>query len=78
METIAGVAIIPLIVGIVALIKKVGLPSTYAPIIAIILGIAIMSIESGFSINVAIQGMVIGLSASGLWSGTKTMINANK
>lgn len=74
METIAGIAIIPLIVGIVAAIKKAGLNSKYAPLVAMLLGVVVVSLELGLTSDAIVTGIVIGLSASGLWSGGKTLI----
>lgn len=66
------VAIIPLILGVVELFKRSGLPAKYAPLIAVIFGllfsIAYLDIPTKESI---IVGLVIGLSASGLYSSTK-------
>ncbi|MFO7294436.1 MAG: hypothetical protein C0P72_000275 [Clostridia bacterium] len=72
--TIYDVAIIPLIVGIVELLKQVGLPSKFAALVSVILGIVIGivylspdDIKKGILV-----GLALGLAASGLYSGTKS------
>ncbi len=73
----AGLAAVPLVAGLVQVAKPIGLPAAWAPVLALILGIAG---SIGFSytageatIQVAIvQGLSVGLAASGLyaWIGT--------
>ncbi|MFS8501313.1 MAG: hypothetical protein FWJ59_05840 [Caldicoprobacter sp.] len=72
--TIYDVAIIPLIVGIVELLKQVGLPSKFAALVSAILGIVIgMVYLSPDDIKKGILvGLALGLAASGLYSGTKS------
>jgi len=72
--TIYDVAIIPLIVGIVELLKQVGLPSKFAALVSVILGIVIgMVYLSPDDIKKGILvGLALGLAASGLYSGTKS------
>ncbi|MCH1626465.1 hypothetical protein [Fredinandcohnia quinoae] len=75
MFEIYDVAILPLIIGIVALFKRAGLPAKYSPFIAVICGLAFgifyLDVELKQGILV---GLMIGLSASGLYSGTKNMM----
>lgn len=66
-------AIIPFILGITEVFKQAGVPAKYTPVVSVVLGIALLSFistESGIQI---VQGIVYGLSASGLWSGSKAI-----
>lgn len=68
------VALIPIVIALVGVAKGVGLSTQYAPIFAIILGILGAVGLSGLSFPVALSGIVVGLSAMGLYSGTKTTV----
>lgn len=72
----AGIAIIPLLIGVLEVIKRLGLPVKYIPLLSLILGIAIGIIlfAEGDLIGGIVQGVFIGLSAVGLYSGTKNTI----
>ncbi len=67
------VLIVPFIVGIVELVKKLGLPSKFCPVVSVILGVIIGLVY--ISPNDIAQGILVGaslgLSAVGLYSGTK-------
>lgn len=70
------IAIIPLIIGLVEVLKRIGLPKKLTPLASLILGIAAgiyyiypEDIKKGILI-----GVMVGLSASGLYSGTKNTI----
>lgn len=76
MFEIYDVAILPIIIGLVELFKKVGVPAKALPFIALILGVAIgiTYIAPGDIKQGLIVGVMLGLSASGLYSGTKNTI----
>lgn len=64
--------VIPAITGIVEAIKQAGMPSRFAPVLALVLGIgSIFVIKDG---NLLI-GIVYGLSAMGLYAGPKAVVN---
>lgn len=74
METIAGFSIIPIIVGLVELGKRIGISAQFAPLLAVLFGIGFAWLSAGaFSTAVLVGGIVLGLSASGLWSGAKAV-----
>ncbi len=74
MQEIYGVAIIPLIVGLVQLVKKLGLPSRFAALLSVVLGVgAGFVMHPGNVSQAVIVGLMIGLSASGLYSGGKAL-----
>lgn len=67
------VMIVPFILGIVELVKKLGLPSKFCPIVGVALGVVIgMVYVSPTDIAQGVLvGASLGLSAVGLYSGTK-------
>lgn len=74
MFEIYDVAIIPLILAITELFKKVGLPAKYSPFVAVIFGLlaGIFYIATDIKEGI-IVGLMFGLSASGLYSGSKNI-----
>lgn len=70
-------AIIPITVGLVEILKMQGLDTKHAPVasvlIATALNIAISAAITSMSVESVIEGIVFGLSASGLYSGGKTL-----
>jgi len=67
-------SIVPLITGIVEIIKRAGLNDKFLPLIALILGIAgsfALKLGSAISENIII-GIAFGLMASGFFSQIKT------
>lgn len=77
---IYDVAIAPLILGIVELMKKLGLPGKFSGLVATILGIVI-GILYLYPENVLqgiLVGMSVGLTASGLYSTTKNTVEGIK
>ena len=73
-----SLVIIPIILGIVEVLKRSGLPIKYSPLASLLLGILfgvffIDSFKEGL-----IVGMMVGLSATGLYSGSKNLMELNK
>lgn len=71
-----GVAIVPLIIGAVALVKQAGLPSKYAGLVAWALGLIVSTAygltDGGWSlVQCGIIGSALGLTAAGLYSTQK-------
>lgn len=68
-----GIAIIPIITMLVDVFKKAGLPTKLAPLTSLILGVAfgIVFQNNGDIKNAIITGLIMGMSASGLYSGGK-------
>lgn len=71
-----SIALAPLVAALTELVKRLGLPSKYAPLVSIGLGIGLQfAVAAGVTtIDTALQGLVIGLAASGLYSGGKTLV----
>ncbi len=67
---------IPVALGIVEAIKALNLPSRFAPIVSIAVGILLVTLVPELTWQATIaQGIIVGLAASGLWSGGKATIN---
>jgi hydrogenase-4 membrane subunit HyfE len=71
-----NVALVPLVLALVAVAKKTGLASRYAPLLSVVLGVlAVLTLESFvFSGLTILIGIGTGLAASGLFSGTKATV----
>lgn len=68
------VLVIPVIVGLVHVTRGLGLKRKWAPVVSMLFGIGLLWM-TGIELNaVIIQGIIAGLSASGLYSGSKTVI----
>jgi len=71
-----GVAIIPIVVGLVEVAKTGGLPNRFAPILALMLGIlaGIFYLEPENVKEGVLKGVVVGLSSVGLYSATRNVV----
>lgn len=72
----AGIAIIPLLIGILEIFKKLGVNQKIIPVISLIIGVGLgIALFSAGDLKVGIiQGIYIGLSAVGLYSGAKNTV----
>jgi len=69
------IAAIPVTLGLVQVIKLAFcLPDRFAPLTSIIVGILLVWLTNPGLTNAVIPGIIIGLSASGLWSGSKATV----
>jgi len=68
------VACIPVTVGLVAVAKNIGLDGKYAPLASLVVGIGLVALSAAAWQVVVAQGIIVGLAASGLWSGTKATV----
>lgn len=83
---IAGIAIVPLIVGLVEVGKRLGLGSELAAPLAVALGVAISlgyraatGLPQGAEwFGAVIVGLALGLSAAGLYSGAKKAMESGE
>lgn len=67
-------AIVPVVVALVQGAKAVGMSGKYAPIASIVIAIGLIILTGPASWSaVILQGIVAGLSASGLYSGGKAI-----
>ncbi len=78
--TIYDVAIIPLIVGLIELLKQVGLPAKFGALTSAVLGIiiGIVFISPDDIKKGVLVGLSLGLAASGLFSGIKNTVEGTK
>ena len=67
--------LIPIVVGVVEAIKRgVGMSTRFAPLMSLVLGVAgVWTLSAFTSVNI-IQGLIVGLSACGLWACSKKTI----
>lgn len=70
--TLQFASLIPIAVALVEVAKRTGLPTRFAPLLAVVLGLLGTVALGHFDI---INGVVVGLSAAGLYSGVKTTLN---
>lgn len=70
------VVLVPIVVGLVQVFRKAGLPTKLAPMTAIILGIACAVGLASYDFTSVLAGVVVGLTASGLYSGVKTVTSS--
>jgi hypothetical protein len=76
--TALTVAAIPLDMGLITAARQVGLPAKFAPLMSIIFGIGLVALTgASWQADIA-QGIIVGLAASGLWSGSRTMLLSSK
>lgn len=69
-------ALVPILIGIIQGFKQAGLNSKYAFPLSLLLGVGLASlvlIGKPLS-DIIIQGLMLGLSSSGLFSGTKKLL----
>lgn len=75
-----AVAIVPIVIAIVQVFKMTGkIPNQYAPLLSIVIGVGVaFLLKHGVSslTNVILEGVLYGLSASGLYSGITTTMSA--
>lgn len=82
MELITTLATVPAVIALVTLAKDLGLPSRLSPLLAVVLGVALTLID-GLArgqvfdlpgvLAVGGTGLILGLSASGLYDGAKAV-----
>jgi hypothetical protein len=58
------VILVPVVIGLVQALKKAGLNTRYAPLVAMIFGVLGTWVLNDFAIIDTIQGLVVGLTAS--------------
>jgi L-lactate permease len=73
--SVYNIALIPVIVALVGLAKRLGLNQKFAPIVAIVLGLVagFVYLAPGDPAKAVLLGLVAGLSATGLYSGVKNI-----
>lgn len=65
---------IPVTIGLVAVVRKLGLATRLAPAFALLIGVGLIALTGAtWQVSVA-QGLLVGLTACGLYSGVKTTV----
>ena len=82
---LGGIVMVPLIVGLVEVAKRVGLPTQYAAMLALGLGVLVsvgswVAAEAGGRdlFEATLVGLALGLSASGLYSVARTITSSEQ
>lgn len=70
------IVLVAVITGLVQVAKKTGLNSRFAPILSVVLGIGLTYLFVGHDTTTLLNGIIASLTASGLYSGGKTLVNA--
>jgi hypothetical protein len=70
------VVTVPLTVGLVEAIKALGLPTKYAPVSAVLIGVGLACFVVSSVPAILLGGIAVGLMASGLYSGTRALVSA--
>lgn len=69
-----GLGLVPVVMGLTAIFKSFVSDGRYAPIASLVLGIALAFVVPAATAALTIlQGVLIGLTASGLYSGVKAI-----
>ena len=67
------ISISGIVLGLVAVFSQIGLPSRFKALVALIIAVGVTLLMKGYSNAELINGVIAGLTASGLWSGVKSM-----
>jgi len=73
LPTIASMAL-----GITATLSQAGINSRYKALLSLVVGIATSLLFYGLTKDAAMLGVIGGLTASGLWSGTKSLVKPDE
>ena len=71
-----GVAVIPVVLSLVELAKRLGVPTYWAPLVSLAFGMlfGFVFVAPGDPKKAVYAGLVIGCAAVGLYSGTKNTL----
>ena len=71
-----ALAAIPVVIGLVQVVKNLTfVGSQYAPIASLVIGIGLMALTGIEWQAFVVQGLIVGLAASGLYSGFRSVAN---
>lgn len=75
--SLVHLAMIPVTVGVVGAFKLIrGFKRSYSAVFALAIGVLLSALYGGGVYEVVVGGLVVGLSAAGLYSGTSAVKNA--
>lgn len=73
--SVVGLALVPVVLGLTQIVKSFVKDSRWYPVISIVLGVVLAFVAPAATIALTLlQGVLIGLAASGLFSGAKTIL----
>lgn len=74
--TVLDIALVPVIIGLVEVFKTLGLTDRYAALASLLLGVVagVVFADTGILAQDVLVGIALGLSASGLYSGSKSLV----
>jgi len=75
MESVVLAGLIAVVIGIVQVLKASGLPTQYAPLASLAIGLSFSLFFTPFSQEAVVNGLILGLASCGFWSGTRTTAN---
>lgn len=73
-QLLTGGGLVALVIGLTEVAKQLGVATRYIPILAIGISVGLALVLSGGNKDIIIPAVIAGLTASGLWSGTKATI----
>ncbi|MEC1178532.1 hypothetical protein P9B03_08570 [Metasolibacillus meyeri] len=72
--SIYDATVIPAIIFVIWVIIQIGLPKKFAPVVALVIGVAAGLALEGLSVEGLIVGVLLGAASVGFYSGTKNTI----
>jgi hypothetical protein len=77
MFQVTDIVIIAVIIGLVEIATRAGMPKRFSPAVSIVLGVigGVVYIAPGDPKTGVIVGIIMGLTSVGLYSGTKNTLN---
>lgn len=75
-DEVYGIMLIPIVLGGVEILKNIGLPQRFCPLVALAFGTVVggVYLSEGDIKKGVLKGVYIGLSAVGMYSGTKNVM----
>lgn len=79
MDVVTTIATVPAVIALSTIAKDMGFPVRFIPVLAILFGVALQTLQElalggvGNWYQVVSMGLILGLSASGVYDGAKTV-----
>lgn len=84
MDVVTTIATVPAVMALSTIAKDMGFPVRFIPLLAILFGVALQTLQElalggvGNWYQVVSMGLILGLSASGVYDGAKTVGTKHK
>ncbi len=78
-DVLYDAALVPVVVGLVEVCKRLGLPTRFAPVLALVFGVLAKAAQvylSRANQDILLGGVATGLMAAGLFSGTRAVVRS--